>query len=33
LKTRGLFLVVLLPWAQEVRGSNPRAPTKPRNKL
>ena len=27
LKTGRLFLVVLLPWAQEARGSNPRAPT------
>ncbi len=27
LKTGRLFSVGLLPWAQEVRGSNPRAPT------
>ena len=28
LKTGGLFRVVRLPWAQEVRGSNPRPPIK-----
>jgi hypothetical protein len=27
LKTEELFLLGLLPWAQEARGSNPRAPT------
>jgi len=33
LKRRWLLELDFLPWAQEVRGSNPRAPTNPFNEL
>jgi hypothetical protein len=33
LKRKDFQKIVRLPWAQEVRGSNPRAPTNPFNKL